>query len=106
RDLIVKSEDGAAVRLGDLGTVVDGVQDTRTASWFNGRRAIVLAVQRQPGTNTVRVADAVHAMVDRLRPQLPGSVRIETLNDRSVSIRRSVRDVQITLMITLLLVII
>jgi HAE1 family hydrophobic/amphiphilic exporter-1 len=105
RDLIVKSEDGAAVRLGDLGTVVDGVQDTRTASWFNGRRAIVLAVQRQPGTNTVRVADAVHAMVDRLRPQLPGSVRIETLNDRSVSIRRSVRDVQITLAVTLCLVV-
>jgi HAE1 family hydrophobic/amphiphilic exporter-1 len=105
RELIVKSEDGASVRLGDLGQVVDAVQDIRTASWFNGRRSIVLAIQRQPGTNTVRVADAVHAMVDRLRPQLPGSVRIETLNDRSVSIRHSVRDVQITLLITLVLVV-
>ena len=106
RDLVIKNQDGAPVRLGDLGQVVDGVQDTRTASWFNGRRSIVLAINRQPGTNTVKVADAVHAMVERLKPQLPGSVRIETLNDRSISIRHSVNDVQLTLMITLLLVII
>ncbi len=105
RDLIVKTRDGAAVRLGDLGQVLDGVQDSRVASWFNGRRAIVLAVQRQPGTNTVRVADAVNALVEKLRPQLPGSVRIETLNDRSISIRHSVRDVQITLLVTLVLVV-
>ncbi len=105
RELIVKTRDGAAVRLGDLGTVLDGVQDSRVASWFNGRRSIVLAVQRQPGTNTVRVADAVNALVDKLRPQLPGSVRIETLNDRSISIRHSVRDVQITLLVTLVLVV-
>src|SRR5262249_37686160 len=68
RDLVIKNQDGAPVRLGDLGHVLDGVQDTRTASWFNGRRSIVLAVQRQPGTNTVAVADAVHAMVERLKP--------------------------------------
>ena len=105
RDLVIRSQDGASVRLGDLGQVVDGVQDSRVASWFNGRRSIVLAIQRQPGTNTVRVADAVHAMVDKLKPQLPGSVRIETLNDRSVSIRHSVNDVQTTLLVTLLLVV-
>jgi len=105
RDLIVKSQDGASVRLGDLGNVVDSVENIRQASWFNGRRSIVLAIQRQPGTNTVRVADAAHAMVERLKPQLPGSVRIETLNDRSVSIRHSVQDVQITLLITLVLVV-
>ncbi len=105
RDLVIKTKDGAMVRLGDLGQVVDGVQDSRVASWFNGKRAIVLAIQRQPGTNTVRVADRVHAMVERLRPQLPGSVRIETLNDRSVSIRHSVNDVQMTLLITLVLVV-
>ena len=106
RDLVIKNQDGAPVRLGDLGEVLDGVQDTHVASWFNGRRAIVLAINRQPGTNTVRVADAVHAMVEKLKPQLPGSVRIETLNDRSISIRHSVNDVQVTLLITLLLVII
>jgi HAE1 family hydrophobic/amphiphilic exporter-1 len=106
RDLVIKNIDGAPVRLGDLGQVVDGVQDTHVASWFNGRRSVVLAINRQPGTNTVRVADAVHAMVEKIRPQLPGSVRIETLNDRSISIRHSVNDVQVTLLITLLLVII
>jgi HAE1 family hydrophobic/amphiphilic exporter-1 len=105
RALVIKTQDGAPVRLGDLGQVIDGVQDSRVASWFNGRRAIVLAVQRQPGTNTVRVADAVHAMIERLKPQLPGSVRIETLNDRSISIRHSVSDVQLTLLVTLVLVV-
>ncbi len=105
RDLVIKSQDGNAIRLSDLGQVVDGVQDTRVATWFNGRRAIVLAIQRQPGTNTVRVADAVHALVNKILPQLPASVRIETLNDRSLSIRHSVNDVQMTLLVTLVLVI-
>ena len=105
RDLVIKAQDGALVRLGDLGSVLDGVQESRTASWFNGRRSIVLAINRQPGTNTVKVADAVHAMVERIRPQLPGSVRIETLNDRSISIRHSVNDVQMTLLLTLGLVV-
>jgi HAE1 family hydrophobic/amphiphilic exporter-1 len=105
RNLIIKAEDGAVVRLGDLGQVVDGVENSRVASWFNGKRAIVLAINRQPGTNTVKVADAVHAMVAKIRPQLPGSVNIETLNDRSVSIRHSVNDVQMTLLLTLFLVV-
>jgi HAE1 family hydrophobic/amphiphilic exporter-1 len=105
RSLIVTTRDGAPVRLGDIAQVLDDVEENRSASWFNGRRAIVLAIQRQPGTNTVGVADAVHAMVERLRPQLPGSVRLETLNDRSVSIRHSVADVQLTLLIALVLVV-
>ena len=105
RSLIVTVRDGAPVRLGDLGQVLDDVQDNKAASWFNGRRSIVLAVQRQPGTNTVAVANAVHALVDRLRPQLPGSVRLEILNDRSVSIRHSVADVQTTLLVALVLVV-
>ena len=105
RSLVIMTRDGKPIRLGDLGQVVDGVQETRAASWFNGKRAIVLAVQRQPGTNTVAVANAVHALVDRLRPQLPGSVALEVLNDRSVSIRHSVTDVQMTLFIALVLVV-
>jgi HAE1 family hydrophobic/amphiphilic exporter-1 len=105
RSLVVATKDGAPVRLGDLGRVLDDVQDNRTASWFNGKRSIVLAVQRQPGTNTVAVADRVHALVETLKPQLPASVDLQTLNDRSVSIRHSVQDVQITLLIALLLVV-
>jgi len=106
RSLVVTTRGGAPVRLGDLAEVVDDVEATRAASWFNGKRGIVLAIQRQPGTNTVAVADRVHELVSRLRPQMPGSVQLETLNDRSVSIRNSVSDVQMTLIIALVLVVI
>ena len=106
RSLVVATRGGAPVRLGDLGQVVDGVEATRAASWFNGNRGIVLAIQRQPGTNTVAVADRVHELVARLRPQMPASVQLETLNDRSVSIRKSVTDVQATLVVALVLVVI
>ena len=105
RSLVVTRHGDRPVRLGDLGSVVDSVQEIRQASWFNGKRAIVLAVQRQPGTNTVAVADAVHALVNQLRSQLPASVSVEVLNDRSVSIRHSVSDVQMTLLIALGLVV-
>ena len=106
RSLVVTTRGGAPVRLGDVAEVVDDVEATRAASWFNGKRGIVLAIQRQPGTNTVAVADAVHALIARLRPQLPRSVNLETLNDRSVSIRHSVSDVQMTLVVALVLVVI
>ncbi len=106
RSLVVAMRNGAPVRLGNLGQVVDDVQETRVASWFNGKRGIVLAIQKQPGTNTVAVADAVHALIARLRPQLPRSVHLDVLNDRSVSIRHSVTDVQMTLLVALVLVVI
>jgi hydrophobic/amphiphilic exporter-1 (mainly G- bacteria), HAE1 family len=105
RSLIVTYRNGAPVRLGDVARVLDDVQDSRNASWFDGHRAIVLAVQRQPGTNTVAVADAVKRTLVALGPQLPASVRVETLYDRSLSIRDSVNDVKTTLFITLCLVV-
>ena len=105
RGLPVAYRNGAAVRLGDLGRVFDDVQDNKVASWFNGTRAIVLAIQRQPGTNTVQVAQRVKAQLERLRPQLPGAVHVETLYDRSESIRASVNDVRFTLLLTLFLVV-
>ena len=103
--LIVSYRDGAPVRLRDLGRVIDSVQDNKTASWYNGKRAIVLAIQRQPGTNTVKVAERVKAEIERLRPQLPASVDISTLYDRSQSIEESVTDVKFTLLLTLCLVV-
>jgi HAE1 family hydrophobic/amphiphilic exporter-1 len=103
--LIVSYRDGAPVRLRDLGRVIDDVQDNKSASWFNGQRAIVLAVQRQPGTNTVAVAQRVRAEIERLRPGLPAAVEITTLYDRSESIHASVTDVKFTLMLTLALVV-
>jgi HAE1 family hydrophobic/amphiphilic exporter-1 len=104
-DLIVAWRNGRAIRLRDLGRVVDGVQNNRNAAWFKGERAIMLAIQRQPGTNTVQVSRDVRAMIERLRPQLPASVEAHVMYDRSESIRNSVKDVQFTLLLTLLLVI-
>jgi len=105
RKLAVTYQDGAAVRLEDVARVLDDVQDSRNASWYDGKRAVVLAIQRQPGTNTVEVADAVKAMVVGLSSQLPASVEVNTLYDRSVSIHQSVNDVQLTLLVTLCLVV-
>ncbi len=103
--LVVAYRDGAPVRLRDLGRVLDSVQDTKRASWFNGQRAVVLAVQRQPGTNTVAVADRVKAEVERLRSQIPPSIDIATLNDRSQTVKASVNDVKFTLFLALCLVV-
>ena len=105
RQLAVTYQHGAPVRLQEVARVIDDVQDSRTAAWFDGRRAVMLAIQRQPGTNTVQVADAAENMVARLSSQLPPSVEVNTLYDRSVSIRASVHDVQLTLLITLALVV-
>jgi HAE1 family hydrophobic/amphiphilic exporter-1 len=105
RSLVVAYKNGAAVRLGDLGRVLDGVQDSKAAAWFNGDRGIGLAIQRQPGTNTVQVAAAVQAAMTKLQAELPAAVKVTTVYDRSVSIRQSVNDVKFTLSLTLLLVV-
>ena len=103
--LVVAWRNGRAVRLRDLGAVIEDVQNNRVAAWVSGQRAIMLAIQRQPGTNTVQVAHDVRAMIERLRPQLPASVEAHVLYDRSESIRNSVKDVQFTLLLTLALVV-
>jgi HAE1 family hydrophobic/amphiphilic exporter-1 len=105
RQLVVAYRNGSPVRLQDLGWVADSVQNDKSATWFNGVRGIVLAVQRQPGTNTVAVADAVLMLVNQLKAQFPASVELHTLWDRSRSIRASVRDVKFTLVLTLGLVV-
>ncbi|HLZ46456.1 MAG TPA: efflux RND transporter permease subunit [Gemmatimonadales bacterium] len=105
RKLAVAYQNGAPVRLQDVAQVLDDVQDSRNANWYDGKRSIVLAIQRQPGTNTVEVAGRVKDMVATLSGQIPASVEINTLYDRSVSIRQSVNDVQVTLLITLSLVV-
>ena len=78
---------GSPVRLGDLGRVIDSVQTDKVASWYNGERAVVLAIQRQPGTNTVEVVDAIRKLLPTFRAQIPASVNLNILYDRSVSIR-------------------
>ncbi|HXY68638.1 MAG TPA: efflux RND transporter permease subunit [Gemmatimonadales bacterium] len=105
RPLIVAYRNGSPVRLADIADVVDSVQNDKSASWFSGTRGIILAVQRQPGTNTVQVAGDVKALVSRLATQLPPSVQLRIMYDRSVSIHDSVNDVKGTLFLTLCLVV-
>jgi HAE1 family hydrophobic/amphiphilic exporter-1 len=109
KDMVVTYRNGAPVRLQELGTVIDGVEDQRTASWFytpdGEQRAITLGIQRQPGTNTIAVADAVKDLMPKFRNELPTSVHMDVLYDRSDTIRDSYRDVQFTMALTLALVI-
>jgi hydrophobic/amphiphilic exporter-1 (mainly G- bacteria), HAE1 family len=105
RQMVVAYRNGAPVRLDELGNVLDDVENNRVASWYNGDRGIVLAIQRQPGTNTVEVANGVKTLLASLRGQMPPSVEINTLYDRSIPIQESVNEVKFTLMLTLFLVV-
>ena len=105
RDVIVAYRNGAPVHLSELGRITNDVQNNKTASWYDGQRSIVLAVQRQPGTNTVDVANRVKAAIARLQVEVPPTVKVSTLYDRSSSIRASVDDVTFTLELTLALVV-
>jgi hydrophobic/amphiphilic exporter-1 (mainly G- bacteria), HAE1 family len=105
RPLVVAYRDGKPVRLDEIGSVWDSVENDKTAAWYVGQRAVVLAIQRQPGTNTVEVANAVRQLLPTFERQLPASVSLHVLFDRSVSIHESVNDVKLTLLITLILVV-
>ncbi len=105
RQLVVAYRDGAPVHLDELGRVQDDVENNKTAGWYDGERSIVLAVQRQPGTNTVAVAQGVKDLLASLRSEIPASVNVHILYDRSSSIEASVDDVKSTLLLTLFLVI-
>ncbi len=105
RPMVVAYRNGAPVRLQDIGNVLDDIQDSHQASWYNGARAIVLAIQRQPGTNTVQVATGVKDALKQMEEEFPPSVRVDVLHDHSESIRESVTDVKFTLLLTLCLVV-
>src|SRR5947199_871146 len=105
RKVVVAYRNGAPVYLDQVARVIDSVENDKIASWFNNDRAIVLAIQRQPDANTVAVVDSVRARLPEYRAIVPSSIRMEVLNDRSISIRASVVDVQETLVIAIALVI-
>jgi HAE1 family hydrophobic/amphiphilic exporter-1 len=105
RQLIVTYRNGVPVRLGELGRVVEGVENDKVASWFNGTRGIVLAIQRQPGSNTIAVADGMLKQLPELRRLLPAALNLEVVYNRADPIRHSVHDVQLTLVFTGLLVV-
>jgi hydrophobic/amphiphilic exporter-1 (mainly G- bacteria), HAE1 family len=105
RKVVVAYRNGAPVYLEEIAHVIDSVENDKVASWFNDNRAIVLAIQRQPDANTVAVVDAIRSRLPQYRAVVPPSIRMEILNDRSISIRESVADVQETLAIAICLVV-
>src|SRR5437660_1365266 len=105
RQLIVAYRNGAPVLLRDLGDIVDSVENNRLASRYNGQQVVTLTVQRQPGTNTVAVVDAIRNLLPAFRQQLPASIKLDVLYDRSESIHESVNDVQFSLLLAIGLVV-
>ncbi|OJU90198.1 MAG: nodulation protein [Burkholderiales bacterium 66-5] len=105
RDLIVAVRNGAEVRLSQVANVKDSVQDTRTRGMFNGQPAIVVNITQQPDANLIATADAIEALLPQLRAQLPQDVQLQVAIDRTGSVRGSVHEVEITLVIAVLLVV-
>lgn len=105
KSLIVAYKDGSPVYLQQLGRIIDSVENDNIASWYNDTRAIILSIQRQPGTNTVQVVDTIKKLLPKLGDQIPKSVEVGILYDASQAIRDSVNDVRFTLMLTIALVV-
>ena len=105
RDLIVAYRNGAPVRLRDVGSVEEAQENTKIAAWMNNTQAVILNVQRQPGANVIDVVDRIKVLLPQLRETLPNSLDITVLTDRTLTIRASVRDVQIELAFAVVLVV-
>lgn len=104
-DLVVTWKNGVPLRVRDVATVVQGPEDRFLAAWADAERAILISVQRQPDANVIKVADRVRALLPRLTATLPASVDVRILTDRTESIRSSVRDVQVELVLAVGLVV-
>ncbi len=105
QQLIVAYRNGAPIRLKDLGRVIDSVENDKVASWYKGHRAIVLAIQRQPGSNTVAIVANIKKMLPQFEQQLPAGIKIDTVSDRASSIKAAIHEVNITLIIASILVV-
>jgi len=105
RPVIVAYRNGAPVRLTDVATVLDGVENVRQAAWANQNPAVIVNIQRQPGANIIAVVDRVTNLLPQLKGALPAAVKVDILTDRTTTIRASVQDVQFTLVLTIALVV-
>lgn len=105
RPLIIRYENGAPLYLSQLGQVIDSVENDQVASWYNHTRTVVLAVQRQPGTNTLAVIQGIKQLLPAFKAQLPAAIKLNIVYDRSISIRNSVADVELTLFVAAILVV-
>jgi len=105
RPIVVAYRNGGPVRLSDVASVVDGAENDLQAAWMNTMPAVILNIQRQPGTNIIGVVDRIKTLLPRLQATLPSSIHVTTLTDRTITIRASVSDVQFELMLTVALVV-
>jgi HAE1 family hydrophobic/amphiphilic exporter-1 len=105
RPLIVAYRNGSPVRLGELGRVIDSIQNDKNGSWYGSIPSVQFSIQRQPGANTVEVVDNIKSLLPKLRSQMPPAMKLDIFFDRSFSIRESVNDVKATLLITVVLVV-
>jgi hydrophobe/amphiphile efflux-1 (HAE1) family protein len=105
QDAVIAYRNGAPVLLRDVGRAIDSVEDSEQAAWFQGTPAVLLDIQRQPGANTINVVDAVKAVLPKLQASLPASLKISVVTDRTTTIRAAIRDVQFTLVLTVVLVV-
>jgi hydrophobe/amphiphile efflux-1 (HAE1) family protein len=105
KPIVVAYRNGSPIRLQDIGDVVDNVENVRMAGWVGSKPAVIVDIQRQPGANIIETANRVKALLPKLRASIPPSVQINTLTDRTETIRASVADVQFTLVLTVVLVV-
>src|SRR5438477_4881255 len=105
RPLVIAYRNGAPVQLSDVASVIDSAENIKQAAWMNSTPAIIINIQRQPGTNIIEVVDRIKALLPQLKTTLPSSVNISILTDRTNTIRASVKDVQFELMLTIVLVV-
>ena len=104
-DLLIAQRNGLPIRLSDVAVVSESYEQVKTSGSFMGERAVIIAVLRQPSANTVKVVDGIRRMIPQFEKQMPGSIQINLLNDRSMSIRESIHDVNLTLALTITLVV-
>ena len=104
-DLVVSYQNGAPVRLSDIGRIYDGVQNDKLAAWVNGQRGVLLAIQKQPGVNTIAVVERIREVLPGFQKQLPAGLDMKIFYDRTESIRASVHDVEFSLLLALFLVV-
>lgn len=105
-EAVLISNNNAIVRLKDVGTAIDSVANDKIATWYNNKRAIILAIQRQPGTNTVKIVKNILEALPVLLKKIPGDVKVATVYDRSVFIKDSIKDVEFNLIFAILLVLV
>ena len=105
RPIVVAYRNGSPVRLSDVATITDGIENSMQAAWMNTDPAVILNIQRQPGANIISVVDRIKKLLPQLAGSMPASVKVSILTDRTATIRASVKDVQFELMLTIALVV-